>query len=622
MSMPNKLSRSKSREKATQPTTNLNDSADDFSSLTSKKLRPDSQVEIVVPATPVNRDQESNFSTQDISRDTIATTHDSETRKHLSVRRDIFEDGDAAKPVPGALSSSPPRPSTTAAPSLCPLCNKQAQPGHLKSCSIKHGLTTQQVVELRRLEDRHREDRRKLGVPEVAVTVSQHKSSRVRVPRKNADDEGAGPDPDLALTLALSISAASSMVGDLCGCEGCSWPPCGDCHHCQDNVTFGGEGIINRHCSKNICKKDKLTMNDIEFVNYKQDRKKQREALALGKKAKKIILENVRKIRKENLEKEKAEKKRKKEVEKVEKKRKKEVEKVEKKSLKQEKAGTATLSPPTQDHTVVPVLKKAHEPESVSTAKRAHDLESVSTAKRTHVSVPAAKISHEPAFVPVTIKAHQPDSVSAVKIVDEPAASVQASKRAHEPSASVLPSNGAYESASLVPTSKNALEPAASDPTSKRDHVLTALVPTSNRDHEAAVSVPTSKRAHEPASLVPTAKRVNEPDASVPTSKRAHEPTASVPTSKIAHEPAATVPTSRRDREPVALVPTHVPVARRGSFVFGSTAVLDSRVVTVSAREDVSVSEQLDMSSAEEHENMEEEEKGGGGVRAKDDNWW
>ena len=581
MSMPNKLSRSKSREKATQPTTNLNDSADDFSSLTSKKLRTDSQVEIVVPATPINRDQE--------------------TRKHLSVRRDIFEDGDAAKPVPGALSSSPPRPSTTAAPSLCPLCNKQAQPGHLKSCSIKHGLTTQQVVELRRLEDRHREDRRKLGVPEVAVTVSQHKSSRVRVPRKNADDEGAGPDPDLALTLALSISAASSMVGDLCGCEGCSWPPCGDCHHCQDNVTFGGEGIINRHCSKNICKKDKLTMNDIEFVNYKQDRKKQREALALGKKAKKIILENVRKIRKENLEKEKAEKKRKKEVEKV-----------EKKSLKQEKAGTATLSPPTQDHTVVPVLKKAHEPESVSTAKRAHDLESVSTAKRTHVSVPAAKISHEPAFVPVTIKAHQPDSVSAVKIVDEPAASVQASKRAHEPSASVLPSNGAYESASLVPTSKNALEPAASDPTSKRDHVLTALVPTSNRDHEAAVSVPTSKRAHEPASLVPTAKRVNEPDASVPTSIRAHEPTASVPTSKIAHEPAATVPTSRRDREPVALVPTHVPVARRGSFVFGSTAVLDSRVVTVSAREDVSVSEQLDMSSAEEHENMEEEEKGGG----------
>ena len=34
------------------------------------------------------------------------------------------------------------------------------------------------------MEERHREDRRKLGVPEVAIIVSQHRSSRVRVPRK------------------------------------------------------------------------------------------------------------------------------------------------------------------------------------------------------------------------------------------------------------------------------------------------------------------------------------------------------------------------------------------------------------------------------------------------------
>ena len=33
MSKPNKLSRGRSRKKATQPTTNLNDDADDFSSL-------------------------------------------------------------------------------------------------------------------------------------------------------------------------------------------------------------------------------------------------------------------------------------------------------------------------------------------------------------------------------------------------------------------------------------------------------------------------------------------------------------------------------------------------------------------------------------------------------------
>ena len=37
------------------------------------------------------------------------------------------------------------------------------------------------------MEERHREDRRKFGVPEVAIIVSQHRSSRVRVPRKKAE---------------------------------------------------------------------------------------------------------------------------------------------------------------------------------------------------------------------------------------------------------------------------------------------------------------------------------------------------------------------------------------------------------------------------------------------------
>ena len=57
------------------------------------------------------------------------------------------------------------------------------------------------------MEERQREDRRKLGVPEAAVSVSQLKSRRVRVPRKRSDDE-AGADPDLAVALALSLSAA------------------------------------------------------------------------------------------------------------------------------------------------------------------------------------------------------------------------------------------------------------------------------------------------------------------------------------------------------------------------------------------------------------------------------
>ena len=49
------------------------------------------------------------------------------------------------------------------------------------------------------MEERHREDRRKLGVPEVAIIVSQHRSSRVRVQRQK---------------LALALAAASGVGGE------------------------------------------------------------------------------------------------------------------------------------------------------------------------------------------------------------------------------------------------------------------------------------------------------------------------------------------------------------------------------------------------------------------------
>ena len=61
MSKPNKLSRDRSRKKATQPTTNLNDGADDFSSLTSKILKTETQIKLVVPDKVVNRNDDLNF---------------------------------------------------------------------------------------------------------------------------------------------------------------------------------------------------------------------------------------------------------------------------------------------------------------------------------------------------------------------------------------------------------------------------------------------------------------------------------------------------------------------------------------------------------------------------------
>ena len=56
-------------------------------------------------------------------------------------------------------------------------------------------MTTKQMVELRRMEKRHLEDKRKLEVPEVAVSDNKHKSSNVRVPRKMRQQELPLPCP-------------------------------------------------------------------------------------------------------------------------------------------------------------------------------------------------------------------------------------------------------------------------------------------------------------------------------------------------------------------------------------------------------------------------------------------
>ena len=110
-----------------------------------------------------------------------------------------------------------------------------------------------------------------------------------------------------------------------CGCDGCLWPPCGECLHCEDTLNFGGVGLINKHCLKTICKDDKLSIDDIEFIIYNEDihlnprqvtkqekMTKKREALEKEKQAKKEVLCKMKKAKKKELEKEKTEKRRKK----------------------------------------------------------------------------------------------------------------------------------------------------------------------------------------------------------------------------------------------------------------------------------------------------------------------
>ena len=231
MSKSSKLSRGRSKKKdvtdsqpttkpISKPSTNLDDSADDFSSLTTQSLRPDSQIELVDPVDNNIRNSNRN---DDVNTETNPTPCDKigkeELQKRLSAIFEYNTDENDKNEVLNPLLSTVCNSSTasmTSSSSLCPLCNKQAQAGHLKSCASKHGLTTQQVVELRRMEEKHREERRKLGIPDVAVSVAAPKTSKARLPRKKTNDD-AGADADLALALALSISAAATCNDD----EGC-----------------------------------------------------------------------------------------------------------------------------------------------------------------------------------------------------------------------------------------------------------------------------------------------------------------------------------------------------------------------------------------------------------------
>ena len=113
-----------------------------------------------------------------------------------------------ADPVP-ARSPAPSPAEEGTAPAVCPVCGLRARDlsGHTKQCAAKNGLTVQQSIALRRLEDQHREERQRLGAPALPAPA---RSTRPRQPaRRRAEPRpGAGADPDLELALALSISGA------------------------------------------------------------------------------------------------------------------------------------------------------------------------------------------------------------------------------------------------------------------------------------------------------------------------------------------------------------------------------------------------------------------------------
>ena len=139
---------------------------------------------------------------------------------------------DSAVEAVSVTTSDPQRPSASVS-FPCPLCRKPVsdEAGHLKVrynlqfttaqssflyfkvCGARLGLTTQQMVEVRRLEERHREDRRRLGLPDILpppATGVKQRSAGGR--RRAADREEVGADPDLELALALSISASAGRV--------------------------------------------------------------------------------------------------------------------------------------------------------------------------------------------------------------------------------------------------------------------------------------------------------------------------------------------------------------------------------------------------------------------------
>ena len=158
--------------------------------------------------------------------DDFVPNKSSKSRSQPAECRDDVTEAGSNVDVRKARTQSPPNhPQAAASPSssevtstLCPLCRKRVtdETSHLKACGARLGLTTQQMLEVRRMEERHREDRKRLGLPDLlpdrGARQTQKSGAGARKKAENRTGAGAGAggaDPDLELALALSISATA-----------------------------------------------------------------------------------------------------------------------------------------------------------------------------------------------------------------------------------------------------------------------------------------------------------------------------------------------------------------------------------------------------------------------------
>ena len=100
----------------------------------------------------------------------------------------------------------------------CPFCSKKFSCGqeltrasHLKSCASQLGVETNQLLEIRKLEDRQAEEWKALNLPKInnVSKNSTTKSSNTSLKVKRAEFQSSN-DPNLEIALALSASMASN----------------------------------------------------------------------------------------------------------------------------------------------------------------------------------------------------------------------------------------------------------------------------------------------------------------------------------------------------------------------------------------------------------------------------
>jgi len=104
----------------------------------------------------------------------------------------------------------------------CPFCSKKfnnvqelTRLSHLKACATQLGIDTNQLLEIRKLEDRQAEEWKALNLPKIS-NVSKNSTTRsnnASLKLKRAEFQATN-DPNLEIALALSASMAGTTVDD------------------------------------------------------------------------------------------------------------------------------------------------------------------------------------------------------------------------------------------------------------------------------------------------------------------------------------------------------------------------------------------------------------------------